>query len=165
MYTRFFATVAATLLLATAAFSQSTNVTIVPDLRLFTTMAALNAAGFDVEFGAQYHPVRAAVRKYAAEVDGDLTTRLKTFYTSRKGTETDEAQFAKYVSLAVNITGDFKPVAREEVLPPDVRSVIGFLDPMREFYEKAHLARHWLELRSEYERVMAQIAPVLRDSI
>jgi hypothetical protein len=32
-------------------------------------MAALNAAGFDVELSSQYHPVRETVRKYAAEVE------------------------------------------------------------------------------------------------
>src|SRR5207247_1741525 len=46
------------------------------DLRLFTTLAALNAAGFDVELGAQYHPVRSAVRKFADGLDPDLKRRL-----------------------------------------------------------------------------------------
>ena len=71
-----------TLLLALPALFQNTNVTVQPDMRLFTTMAALNAAGFDVEFASEYHPVRQAVRKYAAELDGDLLTRLRDFYSS-----------------------------------------------------------------------------------
>jgi tetratricopeptide (TPR) repeat protein len=154
-------------LLATLASAQSTNATIQPDLRLFTMMAALNAAGFDVELASQYHPVRDAVRSFAKEVDADLIDRLKAFYTVRKGSQTDEAQLAKYISLAVNITDapSFKPVTREEGLPPDARSVIGFLDLMREFYEKAHLSQHWTELRPEYERAITRIAPPLRDAI
>ena len=71
------------------AFPQSTNVTVTRDLRLFTTMAALNAAGFDVELGPQYHPVREAVRKYTAEVDPDLIERLKAFYSTKKGRRTN----------------------------------------------------------------------------
>src|SRR5205809_2616459 len=124
------------LALSTLTFAQTTNVTIQPDLRLFTAMAALNAAGFDIEFGSQYHPVREAVRKYASEVDPDLISRLKAFYKSRKGNQTDEAQLAKYVSLAVSISDapNFKPFTRDEVLPPDARSVVGFADLMREFY-------------------------------
>src|SRR3989475_638883 len=156
-----------TLILALPAFFQNTNVTVQPDLRLFTTMAALNAAGFDVEFGSEYHPVRQAVRKYAAEVDADLRTRLKDFYRSHKSQESDEAQLAKYISLAVSISDApaFKPVTREEFLPPDARSVIGFADLLREFYEKAHISQHWLEVRPEYERAMARIASSLRESI
>ena len=92
------------LLLPALASAQSTNATIQPDLRLFTMMAALNAAGYDVEFASQYHPVRDKVRGFAKEVDADLIARLKAFYTTRKGSQTDEAQLAKYISLAVNIT-------------------------------------------------------------
>jgi tetratricopeptide (TPR) repeat protein len=150
------------------AFAQTTtNVTIQRDLRLFTTMAALNVAGFDVEFGNQYAPVREEVRKYATEVDPDLVARLKAFYASRKGNQTDEAQLPKYISLAVNLTDApaFKPLTREEVMPPDARSVLGFEDLMREFYEKAHLSRHWLELRARYDRAIAQVGPALRDLI
>ncbi len=156
-----------TLLLALPALFQNTNVTVQPDMRLFTTMAALNAAGFDVEFASEYHPVRQAVRKYAAEIDGDLLTRLRDFYSSHKGQETDDAQLAKYISLAVSVTDvpAFKPVSREEFLPPDARTVLGFADLLREFYEKAHISQHWAEVHSEYERAMARIAPTLRQSI
>jgi tetratricopeptide (TPR) repeat protein len=155
------------LLIASSVSAQTTNVTIQPDLRLFTMMAALNAAGFDVEFASQYHPVRETVRKLGKEVDPELIARLKSFYNSRKGSQTDEAQLPKYISLAVNITDapSFKPVTREEVLPPDARSVIGFLDLMREFYQKARLSQHWTELRSEYERAIVRVAPAIREAI
>src|SRR2546425_4327690 len=111
--------------LALSVSAQTTNVTIQPDLRLFTMMAALNVAGFDIEFGSQYHPVRDMVRKYAQEVDPDLIARLKAFYKARKGSQTDEAQLPKYISLVVNLTDApaFKPITREEALPPDARSV------------------------------------------
>jgi tetratricopeptide (TPR) repeat protein len=156
------------LLLAMTPLPQmSSSVTVQPDLRLFTTMAALNAAGFDVEFASEYHPVRQAVRKYAAEVDKDLLTRLQTFYKTHKGTETDDAQLAKYISLAVNVSDapKFQPLMKEDLLPPDARSVVAFTALLREFYEKAHIGQHWLELRGEYDRMMAQFAPILRESI
>src|SRR5437870_12945668 len=94
----------------------SSSVTVQPDLRLFTTMSALNAAGFDVEFASEYHPVREVVRKYAAEIDSDLLARLQSFYKANKGAETDEAQLAKYISLAVNISDapTFKPLVRDD---------------------------------------------------
>jgi tetratricopeptide (TPR) repeat protein len=157
-----------TVAVAVSSAAQSTNVTMQPDLRLFTTMAALNAAGFDVELASsEYHPVRERVRSYAKEVDADLIARLKAFYNLRKGSQTDESQLAKYISLAVNVTDApaFKPVTREEALPPDARSVIGFLDLMREYYQKARLSQRWVELRPEYEKAIAKVAPAIREAI
>jgi tetratricopeptide (TPR) repeat protein len=167
MFLRFLTILLVAALVAVPASAQTTNVTIQPDLRLFAMMAALNAAGFDVEFASQYHPVREAVRGYAKEVDADLLDRLKTFYKNRKGNQTDEAQLPKYISLAVNITDApaFKPISREESLPPDARSVIGFLDLMKEYYTKAHLSQHWVEMRPQYEEAMTRVAPGLRDAI
>src|SRR5262245_40725343 len=155
------------LLLAVTASAQNSNISLQPDLRVFTAMAALNAAGFNVEFGSRSTAVREAVRKYADEVDPDLIARLKAFYAARKNNQDDEAQLAKYISLAVNLTDApaFKPVTREEALPPDARSVIGFAELMREYYEKAHLSQHWTDVRPEYDRAIARVGPVLRDLI
>src|SRR5207247_3376578 len=130
-----------TLLLALPAFLQNTNVTVQPDMRLFTTMVALNAAGFDVEFASEYHPVRQVVRKYAAEVDAGLLTRLRDFYSSHKGQETDNAQLVKYISLAVSVTDApaLKKVSREEFLTPDASTVLGFTDFVRVIYVMSNI--------------------------
>jgi tetratricopeptide (TPR) repeat protein len=167
MFVRFLTVLLLISALVLPASAQSTNATIQPDLRLFTLMSALNAAGFDVELGSQYHPVREAVRKFAKDVDPDLIARLKAFYNGRKGNQSDDIQLSKYISLIVNLTDapSFKPVSREEALPPDARSVIGFVDLMREYYEKAHISQHWTELRPEYERAIAKISPGLRELI
>src|SRR5215813_10038763 len=130
MFFRLLLPLALIVVLVVPAFSQGTNVTITRDLRLFTAMAALNAAGFDVELGSQYHPVREAVRKYAAEVDPELIERLKAFYSAKKGSQSDESQLPKYISLAVNLSDvpSLKLLTHEENMPPDARSVIGFAD-------------------------------------
>lgn len=167
MFPRLFMIPALVVTFTAGALAQSTNVNISRDVRLFTAMAALNAAGFDIEFGSQYSPVRETVRKYADGVDPDLIARLKMFYAAKKADQTDDAQLAKYISLAVNL-GDppeFKPLLREESMPPDARSVFDFADLMREYYDKAHLSRHWVELRAEYDRVITQLGPSLRDAI
>lgn len=167
MLSRLIVAVGMLCLFGSSVAAQTTNIVIQPDLRLFTAMSALNAAGFDVEFGSQYHPVRAIVRSYSKEVDPDLIARLKAFYSSRKGGESDEDQLAKYISLAVNVTDapTFKPITREEAMPPDARSVIGFVGLMQEYYDKAHISQHWSEVRAEYERAIGRVGPVLRDFI
>jgi tetratricopeptide (TPR) repeat protein len=167
MFSRFFLGLSLLFLSTGSAFAQGSSVTIEPDLRLFTTMAALNVAGLDIEFGAQYHPVREIVRKYAEGLDPDLVARMREFYRSRKGDQTDEAQLPKYISLAVSLTHppEFKPAGREEFLPPDARGVLGFVDLLREFYEKALISQRWIELRPYYEQAIAKVAPALRDMI
>src|SRR5436305_1150252 len=118
MFSRFIMPVLLVLTLALPALAQNGNVAILPDLRLFTTMAALNAAGFDIEFGSQYHPVREAVRHYADGLDPQLLEQLRTFYKLRTGNETDEAQLPKYISLAVSLSDApaFKTTVRDELL-------------------------------------------------
>ena len=54
------------------------------DIRVFTMVAALNVAGFDVELASQYHPVRAEIRKIADTLDPALVQRMREFYSSHK---------------------------------------------------------------------------------
>jgi tetratricopeptide (TPR) repeat protein len=167
MFPRLFGTLGLVVALAAPAFPQSTNVNISRDVRLFAAMAALNAAGFDIEFGSQYSPAREEVRKFSQGVDPDLLSRLRKFYLSEKGSQTDEAQLAKYISLAINLgePPDFKPALREELLPPDARLVLDFADLVREYYDKAHLGRHFFEMRADYDREIAKIGPNVRDAV
>lgn len=167
MFFRHFIAFALILFTVLPAAGQSSNVIIDSDLRLFTVMGALNAAGFDVEIASQYHPVRAEVRKLAEGIDPDLRQRLRTFYASRKGNESDEAQYAKYVSLAVVLTNppELNLVFREELLPSDARSVAGFAPLIREFYQQARVSQKWAELRPQYDQVLDDLGPRLRDTI
>jgi len=167
MFSRIVAIFLAAGMLAVPAFAQNGNVAILPDLRLFATMAALNAAGFDIEFGSQYHPVREAVRHYADNLDPELLAQLRNFYKSRKGDQPDEAQLQKYISLAVSLTDPpaLKAAVREELLPPDARTVVGFADLVRQFYEKANIEKRWSEVEREYRMAIDQLGPALRQMI
>jgi hypothetical protein len=156
------------LALSVPATSQSPgSIGIEADLRLFTMMAALNVAGFDIELGSQYHPVRAAARDLGKALDSELVERLRTYYRVHKGNETDDAQLPKYISLAVNLTDppDLKLTFREELLPPDARSVKDFADLLREFYQRAKLTQVWTELRPQYEAEMNRLGPAIREQI
>ena len=167
MFSRVLLSFVLVLVLSAPAFSQSANVAIQTDLRLFATMAALNAAGFDIEFGSQYHPVREAVRRYSEGIDPALIAELKNFYRTRKGDQTDEVQLAKYISLAVSLSDPpaLKPLAREELLPPDARTIVGFADLVRQFYEQAKISERWREVEPQYRDAMNQMGPALRELI
>lgn len=120
------------------------TVVIDSDIRIFSVVTALNVAGFDVELGSQYHPVRTEIRKIANNLDPDLVRRMKAFYVSHKAGAADEDQLAKYISLAVVLTDPpFKPVAREEGLPDNARLVLDFVPLLQEFFQKASISRLW----------------------
>ena len=71
--------------------------------------------------------------------DPALVQRIREFYSSHRPSGVDEDQLAKYISLAVVLTDPpaFKPVAREEALPDDARSVLGFVPLLQEFFRKS----------------------------
>jgi tetratricopeptide (TPR) repeat protein len=163
--TRVLALVCACLLGAAAAPVQS-PIAIDDDIRVFTIVAALNAAGFDAELGSQFRPERVEVRKIAEGLDPGLLQRLREFYSTHMAGGTHEEQLAKYISLAVVLTDPpFKPVAREQSLPDDARSVLDFVPILQEFYQKAGVSRLWARVSPAYEREMDRIGPSIRNAI
>jgi len=169
MFLRFSGAIALVCCSVAVAFGQSiqTPVVIDQDLRVFTVVAALNVAGFDVELGSQYHPVRADIRKIAETLDPDLLQRLRNFYRTHKNGRPDDEQLAKYISLAVVLTDppQLKPVSREETLPDDAREVLAFADLLREFFQKAAITRTYARLGLAYEREMDRMGPAIREMI
>jgi hypothetical protein len=136
------------------------------DIRIFTMVAALNVSGFDTELGPKYHPVREEIRKVADSLDPELLQRMRDYYRTHKAGGTDDIQLAKYISLAVVLTDPpFKPVAREESLPDDARSVLDFAPLLQEFYQKAGITRLWARVSPEYEKEMDRLGPFIRNAI
>lgn len=136
------------------------------DIRIFTVVTALNVSGFDVELGSEYHPVRAEIRKIADDLDPILLQRMRDYYKSHKSGATDDEQLAKYISLAIVLTDPpFKPVAREESLPDDARSVLDFVPLLQEFYQKAGITRVWSRVSPAYESEMDRLGPSIRNAI
>jgi len=136
------------------------------DIRIFAMVTALNVSGFDAELGSEHHPVRTEIRKIAGGLDPDLLMRMREFYSTRKAGGTDEDQLAKYISLAVVLTDPpFKPLGREESLPDDARSVLGFVPLLQEFYQKAGVSRLWARVSPAYDAEMDRLGPFIRDAI
>ena len=147
--------------------SQSVSATIDRDLTVFTTIAALNAAGFDVELGSQYHPVRQLVRSRLASLDPDLSARLRAFYLEHKGDEADEDQLAKYLSLALNLTAppSLEFAFEEDRTAPDARDLADFVPLLREFYESARIVQLWSSLGQQYDSILDSMGPAIRETI
>lgn len=119
-------------------------------INLFTTMAAINAAGYDsgMDSTANY-PIRQQIRDEIAKRHPAIVAELKRFYVEhRKGT--DSATLSQYISFALQAGGppDFKLSSGE--LPLDVESLLGFSDLVARFYKEANIPELWARSQSAY---------------
>ena len=127
-------------------------------LTMFSTLAAINAAGYDAGLDSplnQKYKVRTQIREALASRSIPCLPELKAFYKEhRKGSET--ADLGQYVSFAL-IAGDapgFALPAGE--VPPDVESLRGFSDLLARFYKEANLEDLWNRSQFAYQTAMSE---------
>jgi tetratricopeptide (TPR) repeat protein len=151
MFLRFIGVTALACIVAAAAPAQTpqSSVSLDSDIRIFTVAAALNVAS------------SGDGSKFGTDLDPDLVRRLKQYYSARKGSRSDESQYASYFGLAVSLTNppEMKPRFREEQLPDETRALLGFQDLLREFYIKAHVSARWAELSPQYDAELIRLRP------
>ena len=144
------------------------NIKFTADVRVFTVMAALNAAGFDHETaGRDMSGVRQLIRRETENVDSVLLEMLRTFYSSHNlSTEAADQQVA-YTSLALLLSGppDFQITVQEEEMPEDVKQVLGFEKLVKEFYETANIGSLWQSQQPAYEEELTSYRTVVQDLI
>ena len=144
------------------------NMDLTVDVRIFTVLAALNAAGFNYETpGREMSQVRQALRQELQQTDPFLLERLQTFYNGhRQGSDRGADQVA-YVSLALLLSGppDFQLTVKEEDMPGDAWQVFGFENLVQEFYQKAGIASLWQRYQPAYTDELTAYRPVLREMI
>jgi tetratricopeptide (TPR) repeat protein len=136
------------------------------DIRLFTVMAAINAAGYDDGYSSPSDsPVRHAVREALADFQGSSLTLLKNFYEQNKLADPGE-NLAQYVSFAL-ICGEPPDFALQAELPtdlpPDVRRIRGLSGLLAEFYRQADIERLWNRYQPAFEQEIARYQePLIR---
>jgi len=144
------------------------NMDLTVDVRIFTVMAALNAAGFDYESpGKEMSEVRQRIRLELQQTDPTLLEELQTFYNGhREGSDGFDNQVA-YVSLALLLSDppDFRLTVKEEEIPPDARRLLGFEQLVQEFYQKAGIESLWQRYQASYTKELEAYRPVLREMI
>ena len=144
------------------------NMNLTVDVRIFTVMAALNAAGFDYETpGKEMSEVRQRIRQELQQTDRALLEELQTFYNRHRGGNDGIDNQVAYVSLALLLSDppDFKLTVKEEEIPPDARQILGFEQLVQEFYQKAGIESLWQRYRSSYSEELETYRPVLRAMI
>ena len=144
------------------------NIDFRADLRLFTVMAALNAAGFDYERPNQdMSPVRQAVRLALKDLEPSLSSRLTAFYQSHRDIQEESRQQIAYTSLALLIADApaFSLTEEEDTIPDDVLKIQSFVKLVEEFYRVAQIERLWPRFRDAYQAESQAYRPVLEKVI
>lgn len=144
------------------------NVSFQADIRIFTVMAALNAAGFDYESpGKEWSPVRASVRRDLESLNPELRAELREFYETARAELPEAEEHIVYTSLALLLSAppDFKVTFPEEDLPGETERIKGFEGLVQRFYREANIPALWQRYQSSYAAELASYRPVLQELI
>ena len=131
---------------------------------LFAVMAAINAAGYDVDLGSPVNsPVREMVRREVAAKNPAGLAQLKEFFGDHRQKDPN-ADLTQYISFALCV-GDPPEFAyryKTNELPPDVAQLDEFRGLMIRFYQEADIEQLWKKAQPLFEETIARYhAPVL----
>lgn len=121
-------------------------------LTLFSTLAAINAAGYDAGIDSalnQEYKVRTQIRSELAKRSIQSLAELKIFYQAHKK-PSEAADLGQYISFAL-VAGDapkFELPSGE--VPPDVEPLRGFSELLARFYKEADLESLWNRSQAAY---------------
>ena len=130
---------------------------------LFTVMAAINSAGYDVDLDSpSNHPLRAAVRKAIAARHPASLEEIRRFYQAHTGANRGQ-QLSQYISfgLCLKDPPSFEFRYEQDQLPPDVRALAGFEVLLKKFYEEAQVGALWRQAQPALEALLARYQPVI----
>jgi Tetratricopeptide repeat len=122
--------------------------------QVFATMAALEAAGYDVGPSAlaSESPAQIALRNQLLAAHGPAIDALRTFYREHALEDPGET-LSPYITFAI-IAGPppaFHLQGERESLPPGISSIDGFEGILSGFYSEEQLDLQWAELAPQYE--------------
>ncbi|MDQ2713160.1 MAG: hypothetical protein M3Y24_13195, partial [Acidobacteriota bacterium] len=125
---------------------------------MFSTLAAINAAGYDAGLDSPLNErfkVRTEIREALAKRQILCLAELKDFYRRHKKA-TDTADLSQYISFAL-VAGDAPSfeLPKGEV-PPDVEPLRGFSGLLARFYKEADLESLWNRAQPAYTAAIGQ---------
>ena len=127
-------------------------------LTMFSTFAAINAAGYDAGLDSPLNErfkVRTEIREDLAKRTIPCLSELKDFY-SRHKKASDTADLSQYISFAL-VAGDAPnfELPKSEV-PPDVEPLRAFSGILARFYKQADLETLWNRAQPAYTAAIGQ---------
>ncbi|MBV9081513.1 MAG: tetratricopeptide repeat protein [Acidobacteriaceae bacterium] len=125
---------------------------------LFSTLAAINAAGYDAGMDSplnERYRVRTQIRQELAKMNIACLPELKEFYRAHKKAS-DTADLSQYVSFGLIASGPPKFELPAGDLPPDVAALQGFSELLARFYAQANLQQLWNRSQQAYAAAIAE---------
>lgn len=123
---------------------------------LFSTMAALNAAGYDVDAQSpNNHPLRAAITRHLQGRTLSTVGELREYLDRRKtGGKLD---LSRFISFALSVDGppDFRYKFQAHEMPPDLAPLEGFDRLMTRFHREAEIDKLWTEAQPAIDTLLA----------
>lgn len=150
---------------AAPAQPSASGISVEASQQLFSTMCALDAAGFDAEESTLAEmPSRLALRGELLKLQGPATDALRHFYRDHNLADSGET-LSRYITFAL-VAGpppSFQYQGNADFLPPDVAALEGFQKILEAFYHEAHLDIRWTQIEPEYNRTITRYqSPVRR---
>jgi DNA-binding transcriptional ArsR family regulator len=155
------------LMAAGARAQEPANVSLEANEQIFAVLAALNAAGYDVGIGVSTgDTTRAEVRQMLAGEDIPVLAQIRDFYNQHRVANDPGTDLGQYISLALLLDAppDFHLTVQPADLPPDAKSVEGFLPLLRKFYREAGLLKVWSKVQPRYQAQIGRYSPPVRES-
>jgi tetratricopeptide (TPR) repeat protein len=126
--------------------------------QIFSTMCALDAAGFNSdESTLSEMPSRLALRTELLTLKGPAADDLREFYRDHVLNDPGET-LSRFITFALVVGPPprFNYLLDRDVLPPDVLAIEGFQEILATFYHDAHLDLRWARVEPEYQRAVAR---------
>jgi tetratricopeptide (TPR) repeat protein len=135
-----------------------TGINVQPSVQLFSTMCALDAAGFAAEESTLAEtPSRLTLRADLLKMQGPATIALRQFYNDHHlGDQGDS--LSRYVAFAL-LAGpppQFRYLVKRGMLPPEVVAIEDFREILVNFYLEAQLENRWAAIEPDYVRAAAR---------
>ncbi len=127
-----------------------------PDIRLFTTYAFMNAAGFDHDYNENMHPIRVEIRAHLDSIlDDEYKMKIKDFYQKHGG-----GDFYGYGAFALNTNSppDFT-VLCDTCEYEYLKKFNGYDSILKEFFKKAEIENLWGFYKDKLEDINLQYKP------
>lgn len=134
---------------------------------LFTTMALINAAGYDEDLeGPSNHPARQWVRQQIAARNPAIVADLKQFYKDHRR-DNWKQELSQYVSFALLTEGppDFTPRFIWNEMPPDAQELRGLEAFLKLFYDEADIPSLWRVVEPQFEPLLQKYQPKVTETI
>lgn len=125
---------------------------------LFSTLAAINAAGYDAGMDSPLndrYKVRTQIREELSKRKIGCLQELQVFYKEHKKAS-DTADLSQYISFAL-VAGDAPDFKLPDgPVPPDVEPLRAFSELLARFYREANLSDLWSRSQMAYRVAMSE---------